>query len=138
VFFGFVGGVSEEANTIELSMEVAHLLHLEDEMLVSAQIEYSYEKLPSVELDPLTVEDFETIEQNSDEIEEQLLNQVGVFFDRQLFVLFLGPQGTQSVRLMAKIDTKVNTSSCFFLTESCELHIAAKSRPRPGFGKAQK
>lgn len=61
-FFGFVGANSEEANTIEIGYELGRLLHLEDEMLVTAQIEYSYEKLPQVELEPLTVEDFEVIE----------------------------------------------------------------------------
>ena len=46
-------------------MEVGSLLGLEDDMLVSVALEYSYEKLNAVELDPLTVEDFEIIEQNS-------------------------------------------------------------------------
>ena len=41
------------------------MLGLEDDMLVSVALEYSYEKLNAVELDPLTVEDFEIIEQNS-------------------------------------------------------------------------
>ena len=98
-------------------------------MLVSASLEYSYQKLTSLELDPLTVADFEIIEQNSDYIEEQLLNQVGVFHANQMFLLFLGEQGTQTVRLMTKISSS-ETSSCFFLTESSELHIAAKTRVR--------
>ena len=43
-------------------------------MLISAQIEYSYCKLDSVELEPLTAHDFEIIEKNSEFIEENLLN----------------------------------------------------------------
>lgn len=46
-----------------------------------------------------------------------------------MFLLFLGEQGTQTVRLMTKISSS-ETSSCFFLTESSELHIAAKTRAR--------
>ena len=98
-------------------------------MLVSASVEYSYQKLSALELDPLTVADFEIIEQNSDQIEEQLLNQVGVFHANQMFLLFLGAQGTQTVRLRTKI-SGTETSSCFFLTECSELHIAAKTRTR--------
>lgn len=79
-FFGFVGGVSAEPNTIEISREAALLLQLDDDMLVQVAIEYSYEKLNAIELDPLTVDDYEVIEQNCNQIEEQLLNQVGVFY----------------------------------------------------------
>ena len=43
-------------------------------MLISVQIEYSYSKLESVELEPLTALDFHTIEQNGEFIEENLLN----------------------------------------------------------------
>lgn len=97
-------------------------------MIVSVQVEYSYQKLQQIELEPATPEDFEIVEQNSNQIEEQLLNQVGVFFRGQTFVLFLGQQGTV-VRLKSVIDAR-QISSCFYLTEACELHIAAKTRPK--------
>ena len=90
LYFGFTGGVSSEPNTLELSQELGLLIGLENDMLVSASVEYSYKKLSALELDPLTVADFEIIEQNSDQIEEQLLNQVGVFHENQMFLLFLG------------------------------------------------
>ena len=93
-YMGFNSGVSAEANTIELSREAAEMMGLEDDMLVQCSIEYSYEKLIALELEPLTVEDYETIEQNCDQIEEQLLTQVGVFYPGQVFVLFLGANGT--------------------------------------------
>jgi len=128
-YFGFVGGVSGDNNTLEIGREVASLLGLEDGMLVQVSIEYSYEKLNAIELEPVTVDDYEVVEQNCGQIEEQLLNQVGVFYPTQVFLLFLGATGTQTVRLKAKIDA-ANTSSCFYLTEACELHIIAKVRPR--------
>lgn len=62
-------------------------------MLVEASLEFSFEKAPSIELEPLTVEDFEIIEQHCNEIEDQLLNQVSVFYDQQLFCLHLGRGG---------------------------------------------
>ena len=49
-------------------------MHLEDDMLLQVAIEYSYEKLNSIELEPVTVEDYEIIEQNCEQIENQLLN----------------------------------------------------------------
>ena len=69
-----MGGVSAEPNTIEISQDVANLIGLEDGMLVQVAIEYSYEKLNEIELEPVTVEDYEIIEQNCNQIEEQLLN----------------------------------------------------------------
>jgi hypothetical protein len=39
-------------------------------MLVSVQIEYSYQKLQQLELEPATADDFEIVEQNSSQIEE--------------------------------------------------------------------
>ncbi len=103
-------------------------LGFEDEMLVSVQLEYSYQKLDQLELEPATADDFELVEQNSNQIEEQLLNQVGVFYRGQTFVLFLGQQKTV-VRLKSIVDARL-TNNCFYLTESCELHIAAKTRPK--------
>ena len=41
-YFGFAGGTSAEANTIELSQELGLLIGLENDMLVSASVEYSY------------------------------------------------------------------------------------------------
>jgi peroxin-1 len=67
---------------VELSETLGRLLGLNDGDLVSAAIEYSYEKLKQIELEPLTADDFEIIERNCGFIEEQLLNQVGVFYDK--------------------------------------------------------
>lgn len=53
---------------------------------------------------------------------------MGVFYRHQTFVLFLGQQGTV-VRLKSVIDNRL-TSNCFYLTEACELHIAAKTRQK--------
>jgi hypothetical protein len=39
-------------------------------MLVQASLEFSFEKAASVELEPLSVEDFEIIEQHCSEIED--------------------------------------------------------------------
>ena len=63
-YFGFYSGISAEPNTIEISREAASILNIEDEMLLEVSIEYSYEKLAAIELEPVTVEDYEIIEQN--------------------------------------------------------------------------
>ena len=60
---GFNQGVSAEPNTIEMSREAGELMGIvEDDTLVQCSIEYSYEKLTALELEPLTVDDYETIE----------------------------------------------------------------------------
>ena len=37
-------------------------MQLEDDMLIQVSIEYSFEKLSALELEPVTVEDYEVIE----------------------------------------------------------------------------
>ena len=64
-----MGGVSADSNTIEVSREAGNLLNLQDDQLMEVSIEYSYEKLDALELEPLTVDDYEVIEQNCEQIE---------------------------------------------------------------------
>lgn len=71
---GFTGQQSNDTNTLDISLDLARLLGLEQDSLVSASIEYSFEHADSIELEPLTVDDFELVETNSAYIEEQLLN----------------------------------------------------------------
>jgi Peroxisome biogenesis factor 1, N-terminal len=85
-------------------------------------------------LEPLTPDDFEIIEKNCNFIEEQLLNQVGVFYDRQRFIITMNDGGV-TVRLISKIGRQSNITGsqiakCFYLTVDSELHIAPKLRPK--------
>lgn len=134
MYFGFAGGISSEENCIEISDHVGRLLGLNDGDLVQAAIEYSFEKLKQIELEPLTPDDFEIIEKNCNFIEEQLLNQVGVFYDRQKFIISMNDGGV-IVRLISKIGRQSAISGnqiakCFYLTVDSELHIAPKLRPK--------
>ena len=77
VFFGFVGGIvsnshneQERGQIIGIGEEAAQICGLHEGQVVSVQLEYSYSKLDQIELEPLTVDDFEIIEQNCDQIEE--------------------------------------------------------------------
>lgn len=114
---------------IEMSESLGRLLGLSDGDLVEAAIEYSFERLKQVELEPLTPDDFEVIERNAGYIEEQLLNQVGVFYDGQIFNVLIG-EGNVSVRLITKVQkSQAAQAKCFYLTVDSELHIAPKLRP---------
>jgi hypothetical protein len=53
-----------------MSYDVGILVGLHDGEMVNASLEYSFEKLKDVELEPLTADDFEIIEKNSEFIEE--------------------------------------------------------------------
>lgn len=70
-----------------MSEALGMLLGFQSDMMISAQIEYSFEKLDSVELEPLTFQDFRIIEENSEFIEQNLLNQMQVFYKNQVFIL---------------------------------------------------
>ena len=73
-FFGYSGGTSGDDTYVEISDSLGRLLGLQEGDLVEAAIEYSFEKLKQVELEPVTADDFEIIERNCGYIEEQLLN----------------------------------------------------------------
>jgi hypothetical protein len=135
-FFGYTGGTSGEENVVEISESAGRLMGLNDGELVQAAIEYSFEKLKQIELEPLTADDFEIIEKNCGFIEEQLLNQVAVFYDKQRFAVFIngaGPEGQSNVcvRLISKLRGQSKVARCFFLTTESELHIMPKLRPKP-------
>ena len=92
--------------------------------MVNTSIEYSFEHLDSVELEPLTVDDFELVEAHSAYIEEQLLNQIGVFYNNQKFVLWIN-------NAVVSLQTKCKESAkCFYLGVDSELHIQTKTRPK--------
>lgn len=107
--------------------QLGHLLGFTDGMMISAQIEYSFEKLEAVELEPVTAYDFDMIEQNSAFIEQNLLNQMQLFYPDQQFILHL--PNYQVARLQTKIkkSRKTNLVKCFYLTKDCELHIIPKT-----------
>ncbi len=57
-----------------------------------------------MELEPLTPDDFEIIERNAGYIEEQLLNQVGVFSQGQSFTVNIGTgEGNVMVRMVSRV-----------------------------------
>ena len=123
-YLGWAGGFSQSPNTIEISLELGQFLGYSDDQIITAQIEYSFDKLESVEIEPLTAHDFKIIEQNSNFIEENLLNQMQVFYKEQCFVLHL------QNRLIARLKTIIksrNHAKCFYLTQNCEMHIIPKT-----------
>ena len=79
-WFGWTGGFSELERTIEMNRDLGISLGFASGQMIEAQIEYSFTKLESVELVPLTKQDFITVESNSEFIEQNLLNQMQVFY----------------------------------------------------------
>eukprot|EP00347_Sterkiella_histriomuscorum_P013019 403366324 len=146
-YFGFANGISEDSSTVEISEDLGLLLNLEDGDLVQCSLEYSFEKLKKIELEPLTADDFEIIEKNSEYVEDQLLNQIGVFYNEQKLIIFMNYDGVGSTftRLKCKISGSLNDSrqnksqsstnqssttsaKCYFLTVDSELYIQPKIR----------
>ena len=73
-YFGFTGGTSDEPNTVEISEAAGLYMGLRDGEYVEVAIEYSFEKLKQIDMEPYTAEDFELVEKHSEFVEEQLLN----------------------------------------------------------------
>jgi len=125
IFLGYAGATSQEQGTVEISYDLARLLNLSENEYVNVQLEYSFEKLPKIELEPLTADDFELIEKNCEFIESEMLNQVGVFYEGQLLVIYLN--GNLMARLRSKIESDAR-ANCYYLTAESELHIAVVQR----------
>jgi hypothetical protein len=64
------------------------------------------------------------VETHSAYIEDQLLNQIGVFYEGQRFVLWLG---NALVRMASKCQ---GSAKCYYLTVDSELHIETKIRKK--------
>lgn len=103
-FFGYTGGVSEEQNTIEVAEDLANALNLPDSVPVDVSIMYTFRHLKTVEFEAMTASDYEIVRHFSEEIEVNLLNQIGVFFNGLIFPCHVGPN--LQYRILFKVNIK--------------------------------
>ena len=103
-FFGYAGGTTEESNTIEISEDLANILKLPDGAHLEVSIQYTFRHLKKVEFEPITADDYEIVCHFAEEIEYNLLNQIGVFYNGLLFTCYVGP-GLQ-YRILFKVNIK--------------------------------
>lgn len=128
-FFGYAGGTSEESNTIEVSEDLANVLELPEGAHLEVSIQYTFRHLKRVEFEPITVDDYEIVRHFAEEIEYNLLNQIGVFYNGLMFPCYVGP-GLQ-YRILFKVNIKekiLERAEWFMLSLSAEITIPPKVR----------
>ena len=74
IFFVGWTGTFSTGECIEVAEELAEVLDLIDEQLAEVQVEYSCQRIASLEMEPDTAQDFHRIQTNGDYVEEMLLN----------------------------------------------------------------
>ena len=107
IFFGYAGGTSEEENTIEVSEELANTLKLPEGAGLDVSIQYTFRHLKQVEFEPITADDFDIVRHFAEEIEFNLLNQIGVFYNGLIFPCFVGPDLQYRVLFKVNIKDKI-------------------------------
>ena len=128
-FLGYSGGTSQEANTIEISEDFASNLELPDGITLEVSLQYTFRHLKKIEFEPLTPDDYDTVRHFSEEIEENLLNQVGVFFNGMLFTYYAGRDSHYKVRLKVNISNKVaERAEWFMLGINAQISVLSKIR----------
>ena len=127
-FLGYAGGVSEE-NTIELSESLANNLKLPEGAYLEVSVQYTFRHLKKVEFEPITPDDYEIVRHFAEEIEYNLLNQIGVFFNGLVFPCYVGPDLGYRILFKVNIKEKLMTrAECFMLSLQAEISIPPKIR----------
>lgn len=128
-FFGYAGGTSISENAIEVSEDLANALKIPDGVVVDVAIQYTFRHLKMVEFEPITPDDYEIVRHFAEEIEFNLLNQIGVFFNGLIFPCYVGPD--LQYRILFKVNIKdklMQRAECFMLSLSAEITIPPKVR----------
>lgn len=98
--------------------------HADHGVLLNVYAVRACEVAPRVDLDPETVEDWETLEKHAGFVEEQLLGQMGVVFPHQTFTVWV-----------ANLPVKLRVLECgnkpVRLGNNTELVVTPKPRPPP-------
>lgn len=130
-FFGYAGGISEEDNTIEVSEGLADNLGLLEGITIEVSIQYTFRHLKMVEFEPITPDDYEIVKHFAEEIEFNLLNQIGVFYNGLVFPCYVGPELQYQIRFKVNIKEKlVERAECFMLSFDAEITIPPKIREK--------
>jgi hypothetical protein len=93
---------------------------------VDIGVEYSIGNLKKIELEPLTVDDYELIEENTEFIENEILNQIGIFYNDLVFPTVIHFNKIASLRAKIEIDE----ANCYYLDPDCEILVKPLRRQK--------
>lgn len=125
IFLGYLGGISNKENSIELSSKLCDCLNLRNGEIVKFSFDNEIksfnnnENLISLNLVPLTNYDYKIIEMNSEYFEENLLNQIMVVFDGLIFPFIFYDHKISFLRV--NLETK---NKSYVISQDCEINVA--------------
>jgi len=129
IFLGYTGGTSQEENTIEISEDLASTLNLPDGVPLEVSIQYTFRHLKKVEFEPITADDYEIVCYFAEQVEENLKNQIGVFFNGLIFPCYVGQDLRYRILFKVNIKDKITErAECFMLSENAEVNVPPKIR----------
>ncbi|XP_012943052.1 peroxisome biogenesis factor 1 [Aplysia californica] len=127
VFFSIHSKLADimPGDTVQLSGQYGVKLGLKDnEPLILKPIKSSVQTVRRVSMDPLSVDDWEILEQNAGRVELVLMDQVRVVWPGQIIPVWI----QKSLVIFMKVTGLEPMSSCAVLEKNSEIVIAAKVR----------
>ncbi|KAA6429601.1 MAG: peroxisome biogenesis 1-like [Trebouxia sp. A1-2] len=122
------GGAASKGQHLEIPAALAGCLGIAQGITVSVQVVTDIPEAIGVCVEPLSVDDWEVVEQNAGHMEEQILSQVGVVQAGQAFPFW----ARQQTKLLLKVTT-AHPASLVQLARDSEVAVA----PRPRRALAQ-
>jgi len=124
IFLGYLGGLSNKLNTIEISSKFCEINDLKNgeyvKILFETGINYNENYfLSSLHLIPISNHDYNLVEINNEFFEENLLNQIMVVYHDMIFPFIFFDNNIAYFRVI--IDKK---NEGYILTQDCEVNVA--------------
>ena len=126
IFLGYMGGLSNKENTLELSLKFGEALNLKSGeyiklFLLEIQTNNFDDKdiLMSLSLIPFSNYDYKLIESNSEFFEENLLNQIMIVYDDMVFPFIFFDNKIALIKV--NLETK---NKGYVLSQDCEVNVA--------------
>nr|P46463.1 RecName: Full=Peroxisomal ATPase PEX1; AltName: Full=Peroxin-1; AltName: Full=Peroxisome biosynthesis protein PAS1 [Komagataella pastoris]CAA85450.1 PAS1 [Komagataella pastoris] len=136
-YCGWAGGITKTSSSnpvIEIDRSLASAIDLQENVNVTVNVHIDAVKAITVELEPVTSNDWEIVETHAQVLETYLLNQTRCVYPNQVLVVYPTPQTTARL-LVKKIEPEVSTFAQLF--NDTEVQIAPKVQKRPSISSVR-
>ncbi|KAF2074614.1 hypothetical protein CYY_004084 [Polysphondylium violaceum] len=135
VYVGWAGSASSvtsggNSRCIEMSPQMGAALNLKSGQVVKVKVNTSISSATSIQVEPLTSDDWEILEVNSSYLEEQLLNQVNILFVGQIVPIWIHHKTMIQLRVL-----ETQPADVVKLSPNSEIIVAPKPRNIPSASK---
>ncbi|XP_073122071.1 peroxisomal ATPase PEX1 [Henckelia pumila] len=128
------GSASTSPSSIEIAGQYAECISLSDRTLVRVRVVSNLPKATLVTIEPLTEDDWEILELNSELAESAILKQVGIVHEEMIFPLWLHGQTVVTFLVMSTFPKKPVVQ----LVPGTEVAVAPKIRKNPSLQSSER